>query len=91
MSIKKTVRFDNNEEMEFLKNGTSEKSFIGWKSVWYIKKEAFFIKKSETMSTNVCIAYCNLYLSNYIKLLWTAAFEFINYQLPILSIVNYWF
>ena len=45
MSIKKTVRFDNNEEMEFLKNGTSEKSFIGWKSVWYIKKEAFLIKK----------------------------------------------
>ena len=42
------------------------------------------------MSTNVnkilktlayLLAYCKLYLGNYIKLMLTTAFEFINYQL----------
>ena len=38
---------------------------------------------SEIMPRNVCMIYCKLYLANYIKLLRTASFELINYQLLI--------
>ena len=33
----------------------------------------------------MCVACCKLYLANYVKRLWTAAFEFIIYQLLILQ------
>ena len=42
------------------------------------------VLKPKFKNRSLGIAYCKLYSANYTKLLQTAAFEFINYQLLIL-------